>query len=208
MKTFYLLPWLAILIYGTLSCEYQLNSENFRDIAPPDTTKTIQINLSPFDRQYMFTVPTYVTYDLNTFGLNVYNVEFFVGEQSIHQGNTQTGNFMFEPSPWGIGVETMTMVVTTNTNTGSLADLLGAEGLVFQHSWEVLLDGGNPNPVEITSIENKNGVLEIEWEKYERFNFQKYILYKNFGDVEWDGEKHKIAEINNQEVHHFADSSF
>jgi hypothetical protein len=208
MKTFYLLPWLAILIYGTLSCEYQLNSENFRDIAPPDTTKTIQINLSPFDRQYMFTVPTYVTYDLNTFGLNVYNVEFFVGEQSIHQGNTQTGNFMFEPSPWGIGVETMTMVVTTNTNTGSLADLLGAEGLVFQHSWEVLLDGGNPNPVEITSIENKNGVLEIEWEKYERFNFQKYILYKNFGDVEWEGEKHKIAEINNQEIHRFADSSF
>lgn len=83
MKTFYLLPWLAILICGTLSCEYQLNSENFRDIAPPDTTQTIQINLSPFDRQYMFTVPTYVTYDLNTFGLNVYNVEFFVGEQSI-----------------------------------------------------------------------------------------------------------------------------
>lgn len=208
MKTFYLLPWLAILIYGTLSCEYQLNSENFRDIAPPDTTQTIRINLSPFDRQYMFTVPTYVTYDLNTFGLNVYNVEFFVGEQSIFKGNTQTGNFIFEPSPWGIGVETMTMVVTTNSNTGSLADLLGAEGLVFQHSWEVLLDGGNPIPVEITNIENKNGVLEIEWEKYERFNFQKYILYKNFGDVEWEGEKHKIAEINNQEIHRFADSSF
>jgi hypothetical protein len=208
MKTFYLLPWLAILIYGTLSCEYQLNSENFRDIAPPDTTQTIRINLSPFDRQYMFTVPTYVTYDLNTFGLNVYNVEFFVGEQSIFKGNTQTGNFIFEPSPWGIGVETMTMVVTTNSNTGSLADLLGTEGLVFQHSWEVLLDGGNPIPVEITNIENKNGVLEIEWEKYERFNFQKYILYKNFGEVEWEGEKHKIAEINNQEIHRFADSSF
>uniref|UniRef100_UPI003562599E hypothetical protein n=1 Tax=Mariniphaga sp. TaxID=1954475 RepID=UPI003562599E len=139
---------------------------------------------------------------------NIYNVEFFVGEQSIHQGNTQTGNFMFEPSPWGIGVETMTMVVTTNSKTGSLADLLGVEELVFQHSWEVLLDGGNPIPVEITSIENKNGVLEIEWEKYERFNFQKYILYKNFGEVEWDGEKHKIAEINNQEIHRFADSSF
>ena len=208
MKTFHLLLWLAALILIASSCEYQLNSENFRDIAPPDTTKTINVRLSPFESQYMFTVPTYVTYDLNTFGLNVYNVEFFVGEQSIHQGNTQTGNFMFEPSPWGIGVETMTMVVTTNSNTGSLADLLEVEGLVFQHSWEVLLDGGNPIPVEITNIENKNGVLQIEWEKYERFNFQKYILYKNFGDVEWEGEKHKIAEINNQNIHRFADSSF
>ncbi len=208
MKTLNLLLWLAAIIFGTSSCEYQLNSENFREIDPPDTTQTINVSLSPFETQYMFTIPTYVTYDLNTFGLTVYNVEFFVGEQSIHQGNTQKGHFMFEPSPWGIGVETMTMVVTTNSNTGSLADLLGAEGLVFQHSWEVLLDGGNPIPVEITSIENKNGVLEIEWEKYERFNFQKYILYKNFGEVEWDGEKHKIAEINNQEIHRFADSSF
>ncbi|MBW6537885.1 MAG: hypothetical protein K0B11_22955, partial [Mariniphaga sp.] len=208
MRTFYLPLLLVILIAGIASCEYQLNSENFREIAPPDTTQTINVSLSPFETQYMFTIPAYVTYDLNTFGLTVYNVGFFVGEQSIHQGNTQTGNFMFEPSPWGIGVETMTMVVTTNTNTGSLADLLGVEGLVFQHSWEVLLDGGNPIPVEITSIENKNGVLEIEWEKYERFNFQKYILYKNFGEVEWEGEKHKIAEINNQEIHRFADSSF
>ncbi|WP_372950656.1 hypothetical protein, partial [Mariniphaga sp.] len=71
MKTLNLLLWLAAIIFGASSCEYQLNSENFRDIAPPDTTKTIQINLSPFDRQYMFTVPTYVTYDLNTFGLNI-----------------------------------------------------------------------------------------------------------------------------------------
>ncbi len=208
MKTLYL-PILAVLIVaGFASCEYQLNSDNFRDIAPPDTTKTIHINLSPFEKQYVFTVPTFVTYDLNTFGLNVYNVEFFVGEQSIHKGNTQTDDFMFEPSPWGIGIETMTMVVTTNSNTGSLADLLGAEGLVFQYSWEVFLDGGNPNPVEITAIENKNGVLEIEWEKYNRFNFQKYVLYKNFGEAEWEGEKHVIAEIDKPGIHRFADSSF
>jgi hypothetical protein len=76
MKTFNLILWLAALVFVALSCEYQLNSENFREIAPPDTTQTIQINLSPFDRQYMFTVPTYVTYDLNTFELNVYNRNF------------------------------------------------------------------------------------------------------------------------------------
>ena len=95
MRTFYLPLLIVILIMGITSCEYQLNSENFRDLAPPDTTKTIYVSLSPFETQYMFTIPTYVTYDLNTFGLTVYNVEFFVGEQSIHQGNKQTGIFTF-----------------------------------------------------------------------------------------------------------------
>jgi hypothetical protein len=100
------------------------------------------------------------------------------------------------------------MVITTNTNTGSLADLMGAEGLIFQNSWTVLLDGGNPNPVEITNIFNDNGMLKIEWEKYERFNFQKYVLYKNFNNKEWEGEKHVLAEITDPKTHEFYDASF
>ena len=196
------------LATGLWSCEYQLDSENFREIAPPDTTSMIQVSLSPFENQYMFTVPTWVTYDLNTFGLTVYNVEFFVGDQLIHSDNKAVGGFVFEPSPWGIGTETMFMVVNTGTNTGSLADMLEAESFVFKQEWEVLLDGGNPNVVEITSIENKDGILEIEWEEYERFNFQKYILYKNFGEVEWYGQAHVIAEITDPTQHTWQDSAF
>ncbi len=190
------------------SCEHQLDSENFLEIAPPDTTTMIQVSLSPFENQYLFTVPTWVSYDLNTFGLTVYNVEFYVGDQLIHSDNKAVGGFVFEPSPWGIGTETMSMVVNTDTNTGSLADMLKAEGFVFKQEWEVLLDGGSPNVVEITRIENKDGILEIEWEEYERFNFQKYILYRNFGEVEWSGQAHVIAEITDPTQHSWLDSSF
>jgi hypothetical protein len=208
MKTKPILLLFIVGIFIFQSCEFQPNSENFVEITPPDTTRTIQISLSPLETEYMFTVPTELNYDLNTFGLTVYNVEFFIGDQSIHTGSEAVGYFMFEPSPWGIGLQTLTMVITTNTNTGSLADLMGAEGLIFQNSWTVLLDGGNPNPVEITNIFNDNGMLKIEWEKYERFNFQKYVLYKNFNNKEWEGEKHVLAEITDPKTHEFYDASF
>lgn len=208
MKTLPILLLFIVSISIFHSCEFQPNSENFIEIAPPDTTRTIQIFLSPLETEYMFTVPTEINYDLNTFDLTVYNVEFFIGAQTIHKGSEAVGYFMFEPSPWGIGYQTLTMVVTTNTNTGSLADLMGAEGLIFQNSWTVLLDGGNPNPVEITKIFNDDGMLKIEWEEYERFNFQKYILYKNFNNKEWEGEKHILAEITDPTIHEFYDASF
>ena len=206
-----IIPTILILFAGIFifqACEFQPNSDNFVEITSPDTTRTIQITLSPLETQYMFTVPTEINYDLNTFDLTVYNVEFFIGEQSVHSGSEAVGYFMFDPAPWGIGTQTLTMVVTTNTNTGSLADLIGAEGLIFQNSWTVLLDGGNPNPVEITHIFNDDGMLKIEWEEYERFNFQKYVLYKNFNNKEWEGEQHVLAEITDQETCEFYDASF
>lgn len=207
INLFYLL-FIGCLSAGLWSCEYQLNSENYHEIARPDTTKKIQVNLSPFETQYLFTVPTSVSYNLNTFGLKVYNVLFFVGDQSIHSGNEAVGGFVLEPGRWGVGTQTMTMVVSTNTNTGSLADLLEGEALVFQQSWEVYLDGQTPDPVEITQIAKKDGVLKIEWEKYKRFNFEKYVLYRNFGEVEGLYNAHVIAEFTDPTQTVWEDSSF
>lgn len=200
---------LSIITWSTFySCEYEPSGENFRDLAKPDTTKLIQIKLSPFETQYVITYPVTVNYDLNTFGLGIYNVEFFVDDISIHKGSEATGLFGFDPAPFGISKKTMTMKVTTKTNTGSVADLTGAEAFVFQKQWELLLDGGKPDQLEITRIFNNEGVLKIEWEPYKRYNFQKFILYKNIGSAEADYAKHIVAEITDQNQNSFNDLSY
>jgi hypothetical protein len=201
-----LLP--IVLLLSVFSCEYEPSGENFRDIARPDTTRHIQVNLSPLETQYSITVPTNILYDLNTFGLKIYNVEFLLEGKSLYKGNKATGVFWFDPALYGTGAKTLTMKVTTNTETGSLADLTGVEALIYEKSWNLLLDGGNPDPVEITRIYNDNGVLRIEWGPYKRFNFQKFTLYKNFGDAEATYERHIIAEITNQDQNYFSDQSF
>lgn len=197
-----------VLLISFLSCEYIPSGENFRELAKPDTTKLIQIKLSPFETEYVITYPVQVTYDLNTFGLKVYNVEFLVDGQSVHKGTEATGVFGFDPAPFGIGLKKMKMKVVTNTNTGSVADLTGVEALVYERSWNLLMDGGNPNQIEITRIYNSKGALRIEWEPYTRFNFQKYVLYKNFGSLEPDYSKHIVAEVTDPKQTFCDDLSF
>jgi len=208
MKQLTIIFFSLLACWAFFSCEYKPSGEYFRDLVKPDTTKQIQIKLSPFETQYVITYPVHVTYDLNTFGLGIYNIEFFIDDKSLFKGSEATGLFGFDPAPYGISKKTMTMKVTTKTNTGSLADLTGAEAFVFQKSWELLLDGGKPDQLEITRIYNNEGVLKIEWEPYKRINFQKFILYKNIGSAEADYAKHIVAEITDQNQNSFNDLSY
>lgn len=199
---------LAVLIAAFFSCEFEPSSENFRDMAKPDTTQIIQVNLSPFETQYVFTKIVNVHYDLNTFGLKIYNVEFFVGDNSIHKGTEAKGVFVFNPGHFGQGVKTMTMQITTNGNTGSLADLLGVEALIYTQKWDVYLDGEAPNVVEIKQIFNDNGVLKLEWEEYTRINFERYVLYRKFGKTGDQAETHEIASFTDPKQLTFYDYSY
>ena len=100
------------------------------------------------------------------------------------------------------------MKITTNTNTGSLADLLEGEALIFQQNWDVILDGEAPNPVEITKIVNENGTLKLEWEKYTRINFEKYILYRKFGKINDSAEFRVLATYTDPNQLSFFDHSY
>lgn len=209
MKQFFNSALLLLVFFAALTaCEFEPSGENFREIAGPDTTKLIQVDLSPFETQYIFTKYTNVNYNLNTFGLKIYNVEFFVDQQSIHQGSEAEGFFVFNPGLYGRGSKILTMVITTNSNTGSLADLIGAEALVYSQSWNLVLDGDAPDPVEITSIINDDGVLRLNWSEYKRINFQKYIVYRKFSRNSEPAEIHEIAEYANPKLRSCNDLSY
>jgi hypothetical protein len=202
------LIFIASLLSIFYSCEFEPSSENFIDLARPDTTRQISVDLSPFERQYIFTKFANVTYDLNTFGLKIYNVEFFVGDQSIHQGTEAIGFFGFNPGLYGRGMKVLTMQITTSSSTGSLADRLGIEALVFQQNWNIILDGEAPNPVEIKKIYNDKGVLKLEWEEYTRINFERYIVCRKFGKIGDQAETHLIAEFTDRKQTTFSDFSY
>lgn len=209
MRTIGYLLLLATLGSFYISCEFEPHGENFITLEKPDSTRTIELlELSPFQNTYIITVPTWVRYDLNTFGLTILEVEVFVGDESIFKSDSPTGGFTFLPERWEIGIHPMSMVVTTNSNTGSIADLLHAEGHQYKLEWQLYLDGHSPGPVEITNIFNDDGILKVEWGKYERLNFQKYILYKNFSDDEPPYVSWPVAEIDDPMVTSWYDSSY
>jgi hypothetical protein len=199
----------SIIVFALLSsCEYKLKSENFNDINKPDTTQKIYLLLSPKDTFYLFTVPTEIHYNLNTFGLKIYNVEVFIDGSSIYKGDQEESSFTLYPAYIERGYRTMSLVVTTNTNTLSLADLTGYEGLVFKKEWHIYVDGSGPEALKITHIFNDNGLLKLEWDPYVRPNFQSYRIWSINVPVNNSFDGYLVAEITDPHQNWWYDSSY
>lgn len=196
-------------ILSLTSCEYELKSENLQNIAVPDTSKRILVQLSASDTSYNITRPTDFFYDLHTFGLNVYDVAFFLDNVLLFRGDEQKATFQIFPEYFEPGEKTLTMVVTTSSNTGSLADLMGWEGLVFSKEWKMYVCGLNQGAVLLSRIYNDDGLLKLEWVRYNEVNFQKYKVWVNYTDYTYtDQDSYLIGEITNQDQTFFHDSTF
>lgn len=164
--------------------------------------------MSPKDTVYLITSPVSFYFNLNTHKLKINNVNVFLDDLTIYQGTSSTGNFTIDPFIHGSGERILTLAVTTNTNSNSLADIIGWEGLIFIKQWKVNIDGSPPGPVKITQITNDNGLLKLEWEPYERINFQKYRIYVNYPEHEGPYYYHLLAEISDQKKTWWHDSTY
>lgn len=135
----------AGLVLLFAQCEYKPHLVYTRDIKKPDTA-FIVVTLTPTDSVYTLYEPTWLYYDLRTFGLPVYSVAFFLDEDRIKDGTDTTGSVYIPYYQYQLGDHTLTMVVTTGSNSGSLADLLQAEGFIYSESWKVIFVQADLSP--------------------------------------------------------------
>ena len=70
-----------------------------------------------------------------------------------------------------------------HSGTGSLADRLGAEFVLDRQTGVLVVDNAAPKPVDVKTVEVKEGRPVVTWERYPRANFQSYRLYRGL----WDG---------------------
>ena len=178
MKSRYtLLLFIASGLIFTISCEYQLDSENFRNIPKPDPSTAIHIELLPTDTSFTLSYPVWAHYNVNTLGLEIYHVQVFVDDYSIFESDQAADSFYLDPYSYEKGNRILTLAVTTESNSQSLADLVGYEGLVFMKQWEIYNIGCCPKSARITRIFNDDGVLRLEWDTITVPGFQKYRVY-------------------------------
>ena len=200
-----LLLSLILLLFSR--CEYKPDMEFDRNIKKPDSA-IIGMTLTPSDSVYTFYESGYLAYDLTTFGLPVYSSVFFLGDEKIRESQDTTGTLYFSFESHPPGEYKLTMVVTTGSNSGSLADLLHAEGYVFSKNWKIVfINAEPPQPCEITRIKDTAGSVEIRWEKYNGVAFKEYELFKSSdlnGNV-WD--ERLIQTITDQNITSVFDST-
>lgn len=85
---------------------------------------------------------------------------------------TQFPEFLIEAPNYSPGMHEFTIRAFIRTNTGSIADKLGAENYLYEAKWPVYIQHGAE--VKIESVVFSNGSARVQWSKY---NFWDFIAY-------------------------------
>jgi hypothetical protein len=203
MKNFFISGFLIISVMILLnSCEFQLKDDYYNNIQAKDSA-SIVIYLDPSDSIYILTGTTVFNYQALTKGVSLVNVSIYVDNRIISDGYKPNGSFELDCMRYSDGEHVLSVVVTTNSGSGSIADLLGAEGFISSNSWKFIVNNAPPTPIKITNIYNDDGLLKIEWEKYSEINFDQYEIFK------WDnGSSNSLGIIKDRNLNFIYDPTF
>jgi len=188
-------------------CEYHTDKVNYQDVKKPDNASMV-INLNPSESKYIITDYKWFNYNSFTDKGKIYNISVFVDTTKISDINDSIGSFKLDAGDYMDGNHTLTIIATTSSGSGSLADLLGAEGFVFSFSWDLMINYIKPEYVNLTRIFNDSGILKIEWEKYKRENFDRYEVIKTTWDNVNPPHSITVAIVKDRNQSYIYDSTF
>jgi hypothetical protein len=196
-----------LLVFLFTSCEYEPKGEYYKDIKPPDSA-IIQIALNPQKTSYVISGVTNFSCTAFTFGHQLYSVKFYIDSIEINESADYSSGFIIDSRNYPDGIHILTIVVTTGSSTGSIADIIGAEGFIYSQSWNLIVDNSPPVPVQITGINDAGGLLKIEWNKYSKGNFSRYEVLKTINYTSNVTKTYSMAFIDNMDRNFFYDSSY
>lgn len=131
----------------------------------------------------------------------VRSIRVQINGQTI-SSSTDGGYIFFSTLGFPDGPCTLSVELITSSNSGSIADHLGAEGFRLVKEYQAYVFNGTVNPSVISGFAVANGSLNITWSKYVQPGFQRYVLRQN------DYVRSIIAVITDVNVTQFADTSF
>ncbi|MEI6060377.1 MAG: hypothetical protein WCR72_06685 [Bacteroidota bacterium] len=160
----------------TCSCEYPLDKENKRNIQPPSPTHQFDLSLVPEQDTILIFSNTILTYNINTYGLDMKQADFFLQGKSWNVGGGSS-TFTISPEDFTPGYDTLKAIIYTNTGTGSLGDVTGVESYRVEKMWHVLIDGRPAPEISLSKSITSDGYLKISWPACNQYNFGYYMFY-------------------------------
>ncbi len=76
------------------------------------------------------------------------------------------------------GLHYITIQAFTSSNTGSIADRVGAEGYLYEVQWPVVIHKNVDRWLQIKSVRYEKGGAFVSWQKYDYADFDSYRLVK------------------------------
>ena len=172
--------WIWIIVVLLTSCIYEASDDNNDIYVNPNyPIAPVQIDLQNAGDTIDVGGPVTFNYDITGYAVEKpYNIYFIAGD-TIRQLTNFSGTINYDPGT-AEKYLAMTIRVSTNTGTNSLADKNNIERIVYERSWVLNINTINPDKgPDITSINAADGSLKISWQKYNKANFAGYSVYRS-----------------------------
>ena len=177
MKTIFAI-FFCVLILN--SCEYQLNSENYRRLQSLDSTYKISVDILPTEFPENLEEPVMVKYNFHQTDLILYVVRVYIDTYLTFESTELQDSFLIHPYSYSEGDHIVVMQFITNSKSESLADITGYEAVLFQAQWSFYNRDWLYPGIGISSLVNDNGIMKITWDTTTLEGFKKYKLYRKW----------------------------
>lgn len=189
---------IKIILYFSLtallnSCDYSPTETNFKTVKPPEGS----VDITVLDPNSINQIRGEVTFQVQT-ELNGHTVKFvtgFLDEREVYLYLTGSSQIVFDSEYYQDGDYTFTLLLAATTNTGSLADRLGAEALISAKQYPVTIFNAPIITPQLKEFTIENGALTLNWDKYEQPCFKLYIIKRNGTSIA------AISNVNQTKYH-------
>lgn len=190
------------------SCEFQLSEiPEIKIEEPSEDGPAIQLELKPETDVLILFQNVKISYRFQTESNEVHWVEFYFNDELIVKQQHDLSKLLelnLNIGKYPDGPHQIEILVFVASNTGSIADKVGAEGYLYQLVWPVIIDRTSSRTVKIKSVEPVAGGVLLKWNDYRFSHFDKYKIRKvSFFDL-----KEEIIEIDNQNVTEYFDGDY
>ena len=104
------------------------------------------------------------------------SVRFYIDQTEKSMVQTDSGYFYIDHRNLSEGMHTATVQIVTNSATGSLADIVGAETYSLTNTWKIIVIKNFYTQLTSTF---ENGFLNIAWAGYLGSDLKEFIVYRN-----------------------------
>lgn len=209
MKKIYIYSLILVLLI-LQSCSYEPKGEEFIKLDPTGKAPNVEVNLNFTTDTIYLQRNEQITFSYTVNGDKVNWAKFIINGKEINIESDRTGTIQL---PWLIsdadfakGTFPMEMNIYTHSQTGSIADKIGAEGFLLSKTWTVVVKDSYNLGSKITNFEFVDGSQKITWEKYKGINFQNYQVYKGINNT--SGSFYLLTSIISQDQTSFIDNTY
>jgi hypothetical protein len=199
---------LIFLLIGLYGCSFEPGGEHFEQLDSTGKLPDIEVDLNLATDTIYIQKNEWIKFSYKTNGDKVNWAQFIINgqETSRIESKSESIQLSWYFSDVTEGTFPLVMKVFTKSQTGSIADKVGAEGFLMFKEWTIVIKGRYQMGSNIKKCEFVDGSLKIDWEMFKGTDFKSYKVYKDMDYLQ--NSRILVTTIHSQEQTTFIDRTY